>query len=169
MKKCEVFLLNQCLVILSFVCSLNEKEVLGVIIAGMAIFLSQFSLSSNVLKDDWGKIGVISFVELLIFELTKLTVIYPSLYFLSFAGLVVAFTWDHAGYKAKAYGMKWMSITGALFLFSSLVMPYQTFGFFNTLYLILVIFLPCNILYFIKQCHFIHFSKNRNVKMSVVE
>lgn len=169
MKKSDAFLLNQSFVILSFVCSLNGKERLGVVVAILSILFSQYSLSNHVLKNDWLKIGMISFVELLIFELSGLTYFYSSLYFLSLSSLIVAFTWNHAGYKAKAYGMKWMAIVGGLFLFTSLVAPYQKFGFFNTLYVVVVIFLPSNFMYFVKQYRFIHLHKNRNVKMSVVK
>ncbi len=169
MKKRDAFLLNHTFVIAGFVCSLNEREKLGMVLGMIAILFSQYSLSQHVLKKDWIKIAILSFIELLFSEMSRLTYFYPSIYFLSLASLIVAFTWNHAGYKAKAYGMKWMRIVGVVFLMSSLVAPYQKFGMINTLYIVLAIFLPSNVLYFAKQCSYNHLFKNRKVNVTVVE
>ncbi len=169
MKKSDAFLLNHTLVISGFVCSLNEREKLGMILGMIAILFSQYSLSQNVLKKDWIKIIVLSFVELLFGEITRLTYFYPSIYFLSLASLIVAFTWNHAGYKAKRYGMKWLSIVGIVFFMSSLIMPYQRFGVINTLYIVIAIFLPSNILYFINQCSYNYKVNHRKENLTVVK
>lgn len=169
MKKSDAFLLNHTFVIAGFVCSLNEMEKLGMVLGMMAILFSQYSLSQHVLKKDWIKIVVLSFLELLFGEMSRLTYFYPSIYFLSLASLIVAFTWNHAGYKAKRYGMKWLSIVGGVFLMTSLIAPYQRFGIYNTLYIVIAIFLPSNILYFVNQYSYNHFVKNRKVHVTVVE
>lgn len=169
MKKSDAFLLNHTLVIAGFVCSLNGREKLGMVLGMIAILFSQHSLSQHVLKKDWIKIIVLSFGELLFGEITRLTYFYPSIYFLSLASLIVAFTWNHAGYKAKRYGMKWLSIVGIVFVMSSLIMPYQRFGMINTLYIVIAIFLPSNILYFVSQCSYNYRVNHRKENLTVVK
>ena len=90
-------------------------------------------------------------------------------YFLSLASLIVAFTWNHAGYKAKRYGMKWLSIVGIVLVMSSLIMPYQRFGVINTLYIVIAIFLPSNILYFVSQCSYNYRVNHRKENLTVVK
>lgn len=169
MKKSDAFLLNHTLVIEGFVCSLNGSEKLGMVLGMIAILFSQYSLSQHVLKKDWIKIIVLSFIELLFGEITRLTYFYPSIYFLSLASLIVAFSWNHAGYKAKRYGMKWLSIVGIVLVMSSLIMPYQRFGMINTLYIVIAIFLPSNILYFVSQCSYNYRVNHRKENLTVVK
>lgn len=169
MKKSDAFLLNQCFVLLAFVCSLNGLEKMGVCAGIFAIFYSFRSLSKNVFKEDWFRICVISFVELCVFEVSGLNCMYPSLYFLSVSSLVVSFMWSHAGYKARKYGMKWMGVTGFIFLAASIVSPYHRFSQTISLVVTLSIFFPSIILQAYKQFVFYRNKEHRNIQVTVVK
>lgn len=165
-KKSDAFLLNQCFVLMGFVLSLNGMEKMGVCAGIFAIMYSIYSLSMNVLKEDLSKVLLISFIQLCLFELTGINCMYPSLYLLSLSSLVVSFMWSHSGFKARKYGMKWMSVTGCMFLAASILSPYQNFSHVFSFMMTLSIFFPSIILHTTKQYHF---YKNRNRDMVVVK
>lgn len=169
MKKSDAFLLNQCLIILAFILSLNGEELLGILSALAAILFSQICLSWRILQKDSVKILVVSFIELLFLELSGLNQMFPSIYFLSLSSLIVSFSWNHAGYKALHYGMQWMKNAGILFGILSLFARYSRFGIGNTVLIVMFIFLPSNFFYCLRQLRYNLDIRRRNEQMSVVE
>lgn len=169
MKKSDVFLLNQCLIIIAFVLSLNGLEMAGIVFGILAIVLAFYSLNKNVIKNEWLMIISVSFIELCLFEIVGLNRMYPSLYFESLSSLIVSFVWNHSGYKAKSYGMKWMLIAGFSFLITTIVSPFHRFSRMITLIMTLSIFFPSIVLYVYKQYGFYKCNSRRNVKVSVVK
>lgn len=166
MKKRDVFLLNQCFVLFGFVLSLNGLEKMGICIGFFSIIYAIASLSKNVLKEEWIRISLISFIELCLFEIVGINHDYPSVYFLSLSSLIVSFMWSHAGFKARKYGMKWMCIFGMIFLVASLFSPYLRFPRMMTLMITLSVFFPSILLYVYKQYRFYN---NRNESTVVVK
>lgn len=169
MYKKDAFLLNECFVLFAFVCSLNGYEVLGVLMGLTAIFYADFSISFHVLKNDGSVIITISLLELILIEVSGLSHVFASLYFLSLSSLLVSFIWSHTSRKAKCYGMQWMLVTGILFFLSSFVSSFQQYTFLQTLLIIAVVFLPSSFHYCLTYSLHKQMISHRNTHMSVVE
>jgi hypothetical protein len=92
MYKKDAFLLNECFVLFAFVCSLNGYEGLGILMGLAAIFYADFSISFHVLKNDVPIIITISLFELIMIEVSGLSHVFASLYFLSLSSLLVSFS-----------------------------------------------------------------------------
>lgn len=169
MKKSDVFLFDQCLVIVAFVLSLNGLEIVGMLSGGLAIVSACRSLNKNVIKNDRLMILTVSFIELCIFEIVGLNRMYPSLYLESLCSLIVSFVWNHSGHKARSYGMKWMLVAGFTFLIASMISPFHRFSRMITIVITLCIFFPSILLYVHKQYCYYKRNIHRNIKVSVVK
>lgn len=169
MKKQDEFLLNECFVLSGFVLSLNNYEIAGIMMGLFSAAFAMYSLHINLFKKDWKKVLLISFLQLLLLEISYLNQMFPSLYILSVCSLVVSFVWSHAGYKAICYGMKWMNGAALFFTIAWIVMPYHTYTLFQTLLIISFIFFPSGVLYFFRQMKRDLKRMHRQKKMPVVE
>lgn len=169
MYKKDAFLLNECFVLFAFVCSLNGYEGLGILMGLAAIFYADFSISFHVLKNDVPIIITISLFELIMIEVSGLSHVFASLYFLSLSSLLVSFIWSHASRKAKCYGMQWMLVTGILFFLSSFVSSFHQYTFLQTLLIIVVVFLPSSFHYCLTYSRHKQMISHRNTHRSVVE
>lgn len=101
MYKKDAFLLNECFVLFAFVCSLNGYEGLGILMGLAAILYADFSISFHVLKNDVPIIITVSLFELIMIEVSGLSHVFASLYFLSLSSLLVSFIWSHTSRKSK--------------------------------------------------------------------
>lgn len=169
MKKQDVFLFNECFVLSGFILCLNGHEIAGTLVGAASIVYAFMALNVHVLKNDWMQIGTISFVQLLLLEISHLNAEIPSIYFLSFASLIVAYAWNHAGFKAIHYGMKWMNAAGIFFLIAAMIMPYRTYSLLQTFLIVLFIFYPAAILYFKRQIHYFTKLSHRQKNIAVVK
>lgn len=160
MKKEDAFLFDECFVLMGFVLSLRGYEILGFLAGCIAIAYGFLCMHANVLKGEWGKIVSVSFVQLVLLQISHLNEAFPSLYFLTATSLIVSYTWDHAGYKAVRYGMKWMNGAGLVFMLATILWPYRIYTFFETFLIVAFIFLPSDLLYLKRQ--YLYYSKRKH-------